>query len=203
MRSRQVLTFRRNRCGTRSPGADPRAGLGASGSKKCATNASAPSVARQSASSATITACRHDINPEASAAATAGIAQTLRDWLMNAAAAPGLSVRTPATSAVVDISTNARSEPCGVRRRHRLLKLRELRGVPGFTRRDLGFQLLPERQPLQPKLRLPLQHINRFRATASGSARSSSRVLQEQRVEAGDRGPKTLHHRCSRPPRFP
>jgi len=85
-------------------GAAPRAGLGAAGSKKCATNPAAPAGVRPSVSSATMRACCQDMAPAASASITGGREQIRRDWSTRALAAAELMVRIPAISSTADIS---------------------------------------------------------------------------------------------------
>ncbi|WP_420716226.1 hypothetical protein [Pseudarthrobacter sp. LT1] len=108
-RSRHPRTLARNRDGTSSPGAAPRAGFGAAGSKKCATSFSAPSEVRPSVSSAMMRACCHDITPEARASKANGREQIRRDCSTNAPAAAELMVRTPAISSTTDMSAYVRS----------------------------------------------------------------------------------------------
>ena len=56
-RSRQARALARNRDGTRSPAGQPRAGLAASGSRKCASSPAAPAGSRPAVSSTMIRAC--------------------------------------------------------------------------------------------------------------------------------------------------
>ena len=71
-RSRQVRALARNRAGTISPAGQPRAGSGASGSRKWASSAAAPAGSRLAVSSTMTRACCHEIVPACSAARVSG-----------------------------------------------------------------------------------------------------------------------------------
>ena len=73
-RSRQARALARNRDGTRSPAGQPRAGFGASGSRKCASSAAAPAGSRPLVSSTMIRACCQEIVPACRAARVSGSA---------------------------------------------------------------------------------------------------------------------------------
>ena len=104
-RSRQVRALARNRHGTRSPAGHPRAGSGASGSRKCASSAAAPAGSRPAVSSTMIRACCHEIVPACRAARVSGSA-VVSAWQSDrrAPADRSLTVRTHATSATTAIS---------------------------------------------------------------------------------------------------
>ena len=78
-RSRQARALARNRDGTRSPAGQPRAGFGASGSRKCASSPAAPAGSRPAVSSTMIRACCQEIVPACSAARVSGSA-VVRAW---------------------------------------------------------------------------------------------------------------------------
>lgn len=104
-RSRQVRALARKRPGTRSPARQPRAGFGASGSRKCASRAAAPAGSRPAVSSTTIRACCQEIVPACSAASVSGrFVVSARESDTRAPAVRSLTVRTQATSATVAIS---------------------------------------------------------------------------------------------------
>ena len=110
-RSRQYRALARNLAGVSSPAAQPRAGFGASGSRKCASSAAAASGDRPSVSSHMIRPCCHDSVPAPSAARVSGRSVlSLADSSRKRAAAPSLTVSAHATSAVTDISSASRSE---------------------------------------------------------------------------------------------
>ena len=104
-RSRHVRTFERNRYGTRSPAGQPRAGFGASGSRKCASSAAAPAGSRLAVSSTMARACAQEIVPACKAFRVSGKRFVrARQSPRNAPAVPAPTVRTQATSAVTAIS---------------------------------------------------------------------------------------------------
>ena len=97
-RSRHVRTFERNRYGTRSPAGQPRAGLGASGSRKCASSAAAPAGSRFAVSSTMARAWAQEIVPALNAARVSGKRFVrARQSPRNAPAVPAPTVRTQAT----------------------------------------------------------------------------------------------------------
>ncbi len=111
-RSRQARALARNRDGTRSPAGQPRAGFGASGSRKCASSPAAPAASRLLVSSTMIRAWAQEIVPDSRAARVSGSAVVrARASARRAAAVRSLTVRTQATSATRAISWTARS--CG------------------------------------------------------------------------------------------
>jgi hypothetical protein len=107
-RSRQVRALARNRPATISPAGQPRTRFAASGSRKCASNACAPSEPRPLASSTMTRACCHEIVPASNADNVNG-----RDVVSSRAsanrptAAGSPTVSTPATSATKAISCAA------------------------------------------------------------------------------------------------
>ena len=104
-RSRHVRALARNRPGTSSPAGHPRAGLGASGSRKCASSAAAPTGSRSAVSSTMIRACCHEIVPDCRAPKVSGSA-VVNAWQSDrkAPAERSLTVRTHAISATTAIS---------------------------------------------------------------------------------------------------
>ena len=104
-RSRQVRALARNRPGTSSPAGHPRAGSGASGSRKCASSAAAPAGSRPAVSSTMIRACCHETDPACKAARVSGSAVVRAcDSASRAPADRSLTVSTHATSATRAIS---------------------------------------------------------------------------------------------------
>ncbi len=104
-RSRQVRAFCRNREGISSPAGHPRAGLGASGSRKCASSAAAPVGSRLVVSSTITRACCQEMVPSCNADRVNGKAVvSSRDSASSAPAVRSLIVRTQATSATTAIS---------------------------------------------------------------------------------------------------
>lgn len=105
-RSRQVLAFRRNRKAGISPAGQPRAGLAASASRKCASSARAASRSRVAVSSTITVACCHETFPACSAARVSG-KDVAKAWdcsnSMPAARSPMAS--TQPTSAAIAISS--------------------------------------------------------------------------------------------------
>ena len=109
-RSRHVRTFERNRYGTRSPAGQPRAGFGASGSRKCASSAAAPAGSRFAVSSTMTRAWSQEIVPACKAFRVSGSeAVRASDSPSSLAAAPSLTVRAQATSETMTISWTERS----------------------------------------------------------------------------------------------
>ena len=109
-RSRHVRTFERNRYGTRSPAGQPRAGFGASGSRKCASSAAAPAGSRLTVSSTMTRACSQEIVPACKAFRVSGNrAVRASDSPSRAPAVCSLTVRAQATSETMTISWTERS----------------------------------------------------------------------------------------------
>ena len=71
-RSRQVRALALNRCAGNAPTGQPRAGSGASGSRKWASNAAAPAASRHAVSSAITTAWPQEITPACNADKVSG-----------------------------------------------------------------------------------------------------------------------------------